>query len=78
MVGADGAIYAFGDAPYEGSLPGLGVRVSKPIIGMAPAGQNGYWLFGSDGGTFAFGSALYLGSAVGFTSGRSIGATAAS
>ena len=38
MVGADGAIYAFGDAPYEGSLPGLGVRVSKPIIGMAPAG----------------------------------------
>jgi hypothetical protein len=78
MVGSDGAIYAFGDAPYEGSLPGLGVQVSKPIIGMAAAGQDGYWLFGSDGGTFAFGSAPYLGSAVGFTSGRSIGATAAS
>jgi hypothetical protein len=78
MVGADGAIYAFGDAPYAGSLPGLGVRVSKPIIGLAPAGQDGYWLFGSDGGTFAFGSAPYLGSAVGFTSGRSIGGTAAS
>ncbi len=78
MVGADGAIYAFGDAPYLGSLPGLGVRVSKPIIGMATAGDTGYWLFGSDGGTFAFGSAPYLGSAVGFTSGRSIGGTAAS
>jgi hypothetical protein len=78
MVGADGAIYAFGDAPYLGSLPGLGVRVSKPIIGMAPAGSAGYWLFGSDGGTFAFGGAPYLGSAVGFTSGRSIGGTAAS
>jgi len=78
MVGADGAIYAFGDAPYVGSLPGLGVRVSKPIIGIAPAGNDGYWLFGSDGGTFAFGSAPYLGSAVGFTSGRSIGGTAAS
>jgi hypothetical protein len=78
MVGADGAVYAFGDAPYAGSLPGLGVRVSKPIIGIAPAGQDGYWLFGSDGGTFAFGSAPYLGSAVGFTSGRSIGGTAAS
>jgi hypothetical protein len=78
MVGADGAIYAFGDAPYLGSLPGLGVRVSKPIIGMAPDGDGGYWLFGSDGGTFAFGGAPYLGSAVGFTSGRSIGGTAAS
>jgi hypothetical protein len=78
MVGADGAIYAFGDAPYSGSLPGLGVRVSKPIIGMAPAGANGYWLFGSDGGTFALGGAPYLGSAVGFTSGRAIGGTAAS
>ncbi len=77
MVGADGAIYAFGDAPYLGSLPGLGVRVSKPIIGMATAGE-GYWLFGADGGTFAFGGAPYLGSAVGFTSGRSIGGTAAS
>jgi hypothetical protein len=78
MVGADGAIYAFGDAPYAGSLPGLGVRVSKPIIGMAASGDAGYWLFGSDGGTFAFGDAPYLGSAVGFTSGRSIGGTAAS
>ena len=45
---------------------------------MAPAGNDGYWLFGSDGGTFAFGSAPYLGSAVGFTSGRTIGGTAAS
>jgi hypothetical protein len=78
MVGADGAINAFGDAPYVGSLPGLGVRVSKPIIGMAVSGDAGYWLFGSDGGTFAFGDAPYLGSAVGFTSGRSIGGTAAS
>jgi hypothetical protein len=51
-----------GGAPYEGSLPGLGI-VASDIVGMAatPTGR-GYWLVGADGGVFAFGDASYLGS----------------
>jgi hypothetical protein len=62
MTGSDGGVFALGGAPYEGSLPGLGVTVND-IVGMAatPTGR-GYWLVGADGGVFAFGDAPYLGS----------------
>jgi hypothetical protein len=62
MAGSDGGVFGFGGAPYEGSLPGLGARVSD-IVGIAgtPTGT-GYWLVGADGGVFAFGDAQYLGS----------------
>ena len=60
-VGADGGIFAFGDAGYYNSLPGLGVHVSN-IVGMAPTPDDGgYLLAGSDGGVFAFGNATYYG-----------------
>ena len=35
LVGSDGSVYAFGDAPYFGSLPGLGVHVSD-VVGLIP------------------------------------------
>ncbi len=62
MVGNDGGIFSFGGAPYEGSLPGLGIHV-KNIVGLVPtADGKGYWMIGSDGGVFAFGDAGFVGS----------------
>jgi len=62
MVGSDGSVFSFGGAPYEGSLPGLGVPVTD-IVSMVPtADSKGYWMIGSDGGVFAFGDAGFVGS----------------
>jgi len=36
MVGADGGVFAFGDATFVGSLPQLGVHVDD-IVGVVPA-----------------------------------------
>jgi hypothetical protein len=63
MVGADGGVFAFGDAGYIGSLPALGVSVDD-IVGIAPsADAGGYLLAGATGGVFAFGDADFAGSA---------------
>jgi len=62
MVGTDGGLFAFGDATFHGSLPGLGIRVNN-IVGINPtATGNGYLMIGTDGGTFAFGDAVFQGS----------------
>jgi len=62
VVGADGAVYAFGDAKSFGSLPALGVSVTN-IVSIVPTPDGGgYWLIGSDGGVFAFGDAVSQGS----------------
>jgi len=61
LVGADGGVFALGDAPFLGSLAGTHLRA--PITGIAadPDG-GGYWLVGADGGVFAFGDAPFAGS----------------
>ena len=61
LVASDGGIFAFGDAPFLGSMGGL--PLDQPVVGMAatPTGR-GYWLVASDGGIFAFGDAPFLGS----------------
>ncbi len=61
LVGRDGGIFAFGDAPFAGSTGGI--HLNQPIVGMAsnPAGT-GYWFVASDGGVFAFGDAPFFGS----------------
>ena len=53
----DGGIFTFGDAPFYGSLPCRGVKVSD-VVGMArtPNGT-GYWIARSNGQVFAFGQA---------------------
>jgi superoxide dismutase, Cu-Zn family len=59
-----GGVFAFGTAPFHGSL-GAGA-VTEPVVGAAVTpGGSGYWLAGRDGGVFAFGDAPFAGSAAG-------------
>ncbi len=61
MAGADGGIYAYGDAAFYGSMGGR--RLNKPIVGMTSTRDGeGYWEVASDGGIFAFGDAVFYGS----------------
>ena len=40
LVGSDGGTFAFGSAPYEGSLPGLTASTSSNVVGIkAPNGN---------------------------------------
>jgi hypothetical protein len=58
LVGADGGVYAFGDAVYYGSMGGH--PLDQPIVGMAvDRATGGYWLVGGDGGVFAFHAPFY-------------------
>jgi Beta-lactamase enzyme family len=61
LVAADGGVFTFGDASFEGSLGNL--TLNAPIVGMAatPDGR-GYWLVAADGGVFTFGDAGFDGS----------------
>ena len=61
LVGADGGVFAQNGAPFEGSVPGLGIHVSD-IVGIASIFEQGYWVAGSDGGVFSFGNAPFDGS----------------
>ena len=60
-VASDGGIFAFGGAPFYGSMGGK--PLNQPIVGIAstPTGT-GYWEVASDGGLFAFGGAGFHGS----------------
>ncbi len=61
MAGADGSVYNFGAAPFEGSMAGH--PLFEPVVGMAPtANRLGYWLAAADGGIFTFGDAPFAGS----------------
>jgi hypothetical protein len=62
LVGSDGGVFTFGNAVYQGSLPGVGVRVSD-IVGIASGSSGlGYVVVGADGGVFTFGDIAYSGS----------------
>jgi|SRR5580765_7968841 len=55
----DGSVYAFGTAPFFGSMGGK--HLNAPIVDMEvhPSGR-GYWLVGDDMGVFAFGESKFL------------------
>ena len=61
LVGADGGVFAFGDAAFYGSLGA--VKLDGPIVAITPTPDGkGYWLAALDGGVFAFGDAGFDGS----------------
>ena len=54
LVASDGGMFAFGSAPFFGSMGGQ--HLNGPVVGMAPAPDgSGYWEVASDGGIFSFG-----------------------
>jgi hypothetical protein len=60
-VASDGGIFAFGGAPFKGSMGGQ--HLNAPIVGIAETPDGGgYWEVASDGGIFAFGDATFFGS----------------
>ena len=61
LCGSDGAVFAFGDARFYGSMGGK--HLNQPIVGMARTlTRKGYWLVARDGGIFTFGDAHFYGS----------------
>ncbi len=73
LLGADGGIFSYGDASFEGSAgqinpsrPAGGSNSFTPvkeIVGIvSTADGKGYWMVGQDGGVFAFGDATFVGS----------------
>ena len=63
LIGADGGVFAYGDANYYGSLPSLKITPNQPIVGAAlTADGKGYYLVGKDGGVYTFGDAKFYGS----------------
>jgi len=62
MVASDGGVFAFGDARFAGSCPGIGGCSGSAVAVMPDATGNGYWLVTATGNVYAFGDAPYLGS----------------
>jgi hypothetical protein len=61
MVASDGGVFAFGDARFAGSCPGIGGCVGSAVAVMPDASGNGYWLVTQNGAVYAFGDAHYYG-----------------
>jgi hypothetical protein len=62
LAGADGSVFAFGDATFFGGANSL--HLNRPINGIAASSTGGgYWLVAGDGGIFSYGDAPFLGSA---------------
>ena len=63
LAQAAGGVFSYGDAPFYGSPPGVGITPTDQIVGIVatPDGE-GYWLVGADGGVFGFGDAHFWGS----------------
>jgi hypothetical protein len=61
MVASDGGVFAFGDAHFAGSCPGIGGCAGAAVAVMPDASGNGYWLVTQTGHVYAFGDAPFLG-----------------
>jgi len=61
MVASDGGVFAFGDAHFAGSCPGIGGCAGAAVAVMPDASGNGYWLITLTGNVYSFGDAPYLG-----------------
>jgi len=61
MVASDGGVFAFGDAHFAGSCPGIGGCSGSAVAVMPDSSGNGYWLVTSTGNVYTFGDAPYFG-----------------
>ena len=61
MVASDGGVFAFGDAKFAGSCPGIGGCAGTAVAVMPDHSGNGYWLVTTTGDVYAFGDAAYYG-----------------
>jgi hypothetical protein len=61
MVASDGGVFAFGDAHFAGSCPGMGGCSGAAVSVMPDASGNGYWLVTKSGSVYTFGDASYYG-----------------
>jgi hypothetical protein len=61
MVASDGGVFAFGDAHFAGSCPGIGGCFGSAVDVMPDASGNGYWIVTNTGNVYGFGDAAYYG-----------------
>ena len=61
MVASDGGVFAFGDARFAGSCPGIGGCSGAAVAVVPDASGNGYWLVTQTGNIYAFGDAPFYG-----------------
>ena len=61
LVGADGGVFAFGDALFAGSCPSVGGCVGKAVAILPDGTGFGYWIVTDQGAVYAFGDAVYYG-----------------
>ena len=61
MVSSDGGVFAFGDAHFEGSCPGIGGCQGSAVAVLPDASGQGYWIVTNNGNVYSFGDAPYLG-----------------
>ena len=61
MVSSDGGVFAFGDARFAGSCPGIGGCSGSAVAVMPDHSGNGYWVVTSSGNIYTFGDAPYFG-----------------
>jgi hypothetical protein len=68
LVAADGGVFAFGDAQFEGSCPGIGGCFGGTGIAdvMTDGSGNGYWVVSYNGDVRAFGDAVNYGEPASF------------
>ena len=61
MVASDGGVFAFGNAQFEGSCPGIGGCSGAAVAVMPDGSGHGYWLVTATGHVYTFGDATYYG-----------------
>ena len=61
MVASDGGVFAFGDARFAGSCPGIGGCSGAAVAVLPDATGGGYWLVTKTGNVYTFGDAPYFG-----------------
>lgn len=57
MVASDGGVFAFGDATFAGSCPGIGGCNGAAVAVVPDATGGGYWVVTATGSVYAFGDA---------------------